>query len=252
MFTIKVHKRIEQIISVFYILGLWHDQSRINCGKWNISVLHLVIYIYYPCSLVVGSLESDNDMEKIFLGAMSIVSGLAAVRLFYFIREKDAILTFIRTVGVHTIRSEKKFHQINGELNMFMKFASYFELNCMGAVVSLIIMALPFFTAERRLPFNIFIPYLDWRAHGIYYWIFYAYVAYGALMTLVCTLFIVIIWYLMISLVIEYEILGDTIENVGWIRKDNLGHNAVLKKGKSDQFLQELIVLIKKHRDIQE
>ncbi len=254
MHTVEVHTRIEKIISLFYFIGFWHDENRSKLLNWILRSWHLVVYGYYPFSLVAGALICDSDTERIFLGVMSIVAGLAAVRLYYFVLNKDKILKIIRELGVHTIKdSEDEFHRINEIVNVFIKFASYYVAISLSAIVSLIIIALPIFSTVNRLPFNIFIP-LDWRSNELYYWIAYAFVSYEALMSVVCTLFNVIIWYLMLAFVLEYDVLGNDFRNMGWTSEattKTLCTNVRVGR-KSNVFGRELILLIERHRNLQE
>ncbi len=240
MLTVEVHTRIDKLISMFYFIGLWHDENRSKLLRWILSSWHLIVYGYYPFSLVAGALICDNDTERIFLGVMSIVAGVAAVRLYYFVLNKDKILKLIRKIGVHKIKgSDDEFHLVIQKVNVFIRFASYYEAMLLSTVTSLMIISLPIISNEKRLPFNIFIP-LDWRSNEVYYWVSFTFVSFEILMTVVCTLFNVIIWYLMLALVLEYELLGNEFKSMGWIN------------GKSDIFGRELISLIKKHRNLQE
>lgn len=61
MYTIEVHNRIEQIMSLFYFLGLWHGDDRDNVRKWSLKIIHLLTYGYFPLSLVAGALTDDNE-----------------------------------------------------------------------------------------------------------------------------------------------------------------------------------------------
>lgn len=251
MYTIEVHSRIDQILSMFYFIGLWYDPNRHTIFKRILSIWHVALYAYYPFSLVIGAYQSDNDTETMYLIVMTIVAGVGAVRLYYFVLNKDEILNFIRKLGVHRWNdSEEKFQQVNKKINFFIRFATYYEVMSTGAVMSLIIIALPIFSAEKRLPFNIYIP-LDWRNNELHYWIIYAYVTYDALMAVVCTFFNVIIWYLMMGLVLEYEILGSEFKNVGWITKSTTESISPTFSDGEDLFFAELISLIKKHRNLQ-
>lgn len=250
MYTVVVHNRIDQIISTFCLIGLWHDRNRTKFRRCILSIWHLAVYAYYPLSLAIGAHTSENETESIFLGVMSIVAFVGTVRLFYFVLKKDEILNFIRKISVHTIKNFEDDQEVKQKINLFIRFASYYEVMLAVAVISVI--ALPIFSTENRLPFTIFFP-LDWRSNKVYYWITFAFVSYELLMTVVCTFFNVIIWYLMMALVLEYKILGNEFKNVGWIDKattETLSTKLSVKE-KSDLFRRELISLIKKHRNLQ-
>lgn len=248
MYTVKVHNRIDQIISMFYFIGLWHSKSRTMILNWFLKIWHLTVYGYYPFSLVMGALTCVNETETIFLGVMSIIAIVGAVRLYYFILKKDEVLSLIRAIGVHEIKdSAEKFHQVNKNINIFIRFVTCFQVMLLVAAILVPIIALPIFTTERRLPLNIYVP-LDWKNNEFIYWIIYIFVTYEIFMSVVCGFFSVVIWYLMMALVFEFELLGNEFKNLGWGRTTETSSNGELQ----DFFFNELRSLIKKHKNLQE
>lgn len=247
MYNIEVHNRIQQIISVFYFTGLWHDQNRTKFIKFILSVWHLALYAYYPISLIGGALSSANNMERIFLGVMSIIALVSAVKLYYFILKMDTIHQLIRKMGVHSLENKEEFNRVSFRINVFIKFISYFEVTLLCAVMTLIIIALPLFSNEKRFPLNIYFP-LDWENNEFYYWITYAFVAYELLMCVVSTFSNVIIWYLMMACVTECEILGNEFKNLGLATAETDSKISISEKQKL--FLKQLIQLIKKHQNL--
>lgn len=182
----------------------------------------------------------ETVTESIFLVVMTIITALATTRLFYFIVNQDKILKLIREIGVHRINdTEEEFHRMDGIVNVFVRFASYYLVMSFSTIVIMVTINLPIFSMEKRFPFNVFIP-LDWSSNETYYWIIYIFVSYNAFMSVACILFNVIIWYLMLALALEYDILGNEFRNMGWINET------------TDSFHRELISLIKKHRNLQE
>lgn len=247
MYTIAVNYRIGQIISAFHFIGLWHDDRRSKFHKWFLSILHLMFYAYYPFALITGALTSDNHTESIFTLVMSILTFVTAVRLYYFVLKQNEILHFIRKIGVHSIKdSEKLFCQINDKINAFNRFINVFVIMILSAFFTAVTKNMPIFSTEKRLPFRIYFP-LDWTKNDIYYWITYTFTSLEVFMTIFCAFFSVIIWYMMLAFALEYEILGDEFKNLG--RTDMV---TVETQPKEDLFLNDLILLIKKHRDLQE
>lgn len=245
MYKVGVHRRLEQVISIFHFIGLWHDDndhSKNKYLKWAKIIWHLTVYGYYPFSLALGALHCESDTEAIFLAVLAIVGTLLTIRLFYFALRKDEILKFIRTLGVHTIKDNaEEYRRVQNTVDLFARFGTSFEAMLVVAVSTMITIALPFFSSEKHFPLNIYVP-LDWRNNEFYYWFIYILVSYDLVMTIIFSCFNVIIWYLIMSIVLEYEILGNEFRNMGKVKKS---------KSNIDLFEKELIVLIKQHESLQ-
>lgn len=248
MYTIKVHKRIEQIISVFYFMGLWHDDRENNFRKWVFRIYHIVIYGYFPVSLIAEAFTSDNESEAIYLGVVSIVAFVLAVRLYYFLLKKDEILELVHKMCTHSVTDNEQFHKVSNKIRVFIKIITYFGIMVVCSVSIQTVIALPMFSNEKVLPYNIYF-FLDWRKSQLAYWIAFVFVMYESMISIVCVLFNIIIWYLMVSCVTEYQILGSEFRNIG--TKITLTENILSVVQKQELFLEELTSLIKRHQNLQ-
>lgn len=244
MFKIEGHKQIDRIISVFYFIGLWHGNRNVFCN-WASKIWHIVVYVYYPIALLLGGLISDNETERVFLGVVGIVTVVLSVRFYYIIWKKDEIVGFIREIGTFSMTDNGEFNEVNNNIKGFMKFVSYLEFVLLCAVIGLSIVSLPIFSNEKHLPFNIYFP-LDWKQSEVVYWIAYIFVMYEVVLSWMCTLFNVIVWYLMMSCATKYKLLGNKFRKMGFD-----GRTLISVSGKQDLFLEELIELIKDHQNLQ-
>lgn len=246
MHCIEVHKTLNRMISALYFFGLWQSDNVSHCRSWCVRTWYLGVYGYVVIALAGGALTTDNENEMVFLAVLSIVAFVLEIRLYFFLLKKDVILGFIRNMGVHSIKDDEEFYQVNDKIKAFIKFVSSFEIMLVVAVSTMAIIALPFFTSEKRLPLHYYFPF-NWQENIILYITAYTFVTYGLMLTSLCTLFNVIIWYLMMSCAIKYQILGNELKNIGCGAEEN---DATV--GEQDLFLLELIVLIKKHKQLGE
>lgn len=191
----------------------------------------------------------QTNRKVVFLAVLSIVAFVLEIRMYMFLWRKNDILGFIRRMGVHSIRDDEQFHQVNDKIKFFMKFVSSFEIMLLCAVSTMAIIALPFFTDEKRLPLGYFFPF-NWQANAFLYIVAYIYVTYGLMLTTLCTLFNSLIWYMMMSCGVQYQVLGNEFRNIGF--DDDETEEIVSIHEKQDRFLLELILLIKKHKQLQE
>lgn len=243
MYSIEVHKTVNRMISVFYFFGLWQHDN-VSFRSLCLRIWYLVVYGCTVLAIALGSLTTDNESEMVFLAVMAIVGFVLEFRLYFFLWKKEDILGFIGKMGVHSIKDEEKFNQVNDRINIFLKWVSYFEVMLATTVVTMTVSALPLFSTGRKLPLNYYFPF-EWKDDAFLYFGAYVFVTCGLWLSSFFTFFNAIIWYMMLSCAIKYEILGNEFKNIGV-------DSEVAIDGKQDIFLLELIDLIKKHKQLRE
>lgn len=248
MHNITVHPRINQIISLFYFIRLWRFDNVSDFSLTISKVVHLIVYVYYPVSLMAGAFINDNESEKMFLVVLSIVTFVLAIRLYYILWKKDEIIGFIRKLGAHSITDSEQFYRANDKITIFIKFVTFMELMLLGAVIAMTIITSPIISTTKQLPMNIYFP-MDWKHNELFYWIAFTFVIYEMSLSLSSSLLNPIIWYLMMSCAIKYQVLGSEFKNLG----RNIGQKSSKENITSvDSFHTKLILLIKNHDDLQE
>jgi len=237
MYNITVHRRINQVISVYYFIGLWHDDSFTVRRKLASNVWFIGIYGLFIMSMVGGAFKCVDDDESVFLANASLMAFVVMIKSYCLLWKKDEILEFIQTFGTHSIRNSKDFDQVNKKVNNFVKFMCIFELFVVGTALAMI--ALPIFFNQKRLPLNVYI-FFDWKENEVLYWMAYLITSYQTMLSLSLALFNFIIWYLMMSCAIKYQILGNEFRGMGIV------------DGVENSFLREIIGKIKYHRQLRE
>lgn len=246
-YNIKVPPRIEQIIYLFYLIGLWQDDNRTNFRKWVWKIFHLAVYVYYPVSLAVGALTNDNENARMFLVVLSIVTFVLAVRLYYILWKKDQIIKFIIEMGAHSIEDNEQFCFVNNKIRVFIKFVTYLQFMLVSSVIAMTIITSPIFSNEKMLPMNIYFP-LDWKNNELFYWIAFLFVNYEMMISLVSALLNTIVWYLLMSFGIKYQTLGNQFKNLG----SETERKGILVRENQELFNLKLVELIKNHHGLQE
>lgn len=169
--------------------------------------------------------------------------------MLYILWKKDEIISFLRKMGVHLVQTRNDFIQINNNTNNLITFSTIYHLLVFLGLLG--IMVSPIFTSERNLPVNTYIPF-DWRNKSILYVIAFAYVTYALIFSGVFTVFTVMLWYLMMSCVTKYKLLGYDLKHIHLACESKLKKENISVVEKQNLFLKELIVLIKNHQHIQE
>lgn len=248
MYNIEVHKRVEQTISLFYFIGVWHDENRSDFHKWCLNIMHLLVCISYTTSVAVAAFTSDNITEASFLAVTSIANFVQAIRLYYFMWKNQEILRFLRSMGAHSIEGHQDFIRVNNKINLFIKFATFCYLLIFFGLLMSIIFKLPIITKQKSLPVNIYFP-MDWKNNEVTYWIAFSFTGISIMVVVVYSVTNPVIWYLMMCCAMKYQILGNEFSNLG---KNKLKKPIFLHTKNQDSFHDELIVLIKKHQAVQE
>lgn len=244
MYTIKVHNRVDQVISVFHFIGLWSNDNWTDFRKFSLRMWYLCSHVCLPMSLAAGAITSENWIETIFFGVISISALIQTFRLYFFLWKQDEIVVFTHIISSHSIKDLKEFCRVNNKIENFMKFASYYHCMIFCGAITVIVLALPIISHKKQLPMNMTFPF-DWKQSEIIYWIAFGFVAYEVMFSVLCAVFNTFIWYLMMSCATKYEILGNEFRNLGVD-----GRLTALKKEKFSA--DKLILVVKGHKALQQ
>lgn len=202
------------------------------------------MYLSFVLSALLGTFLNNDKNESIFLASVSMASLVFLFKLCYVIWLQNDLCTFIETIGVHSLTDENDFHQINEKINSFMKFVTIFIIMTFLGYTPILIVSLPIFTNERKLPVNCYFPF-DWKSSEIAYWTAYFHIVISYLFSILCIIIPAIIWFLMMNCSIKYESLGSQFKNLG------IKGRTISKENEQNAFLQELIDLVNTHRNLQ-
>lgn len=248
MYIIEVHNRMKQIIDLFYRLGVLENEElvvRKSTKKYFLSVFYFSFWV----SVVAGLCLSDDVDESIFLVVVTTAVAVFVVKFKFILFEQKAVYGCIEIICTHSLKDEQEFIRINKKLNSLMKFTTAFIAMTFSGYIPFIILYLPIFSNERRLPVNIGFPF-NWKDSDIAYWTAYLYIFFNFCITLFCMLLNVIIWYVMMNCAIKYETLSKYIRNLSSTKTTTAGEIVGVEMPIS--FLQQLTDLIKSHQQLRQ
>lgn len=122
MYCIEIPTEINNIISLFYYIGIWHRGDKPTFKETRIKLFYCTYYLLFPISLMAAAIKSDNKDESILSAEVSIVTGVLSMKLYYIISRKETILEMLTCLGVYSIEDRKEFTLINDKLKRFVKF----------------------------------------------------------------------------------------------------------------------------------
>lgn len=211
MYKIEVPATIHKAIVMFYRLGLWSIENENTFRDTARKLFYFFYYISFVISNALGAHLTDDKDESISLIVTTTTAIVLTYKLWLILWKKNELLKFVEEVGTHYTDDQKEFVQVNYKLKMLMKFAQYFIL-MVAAAVGYITLVFPVIT--KRLFFNIAFP-LDWSNSQFAFWMVCIYAALGFFVTAIGSLFTTILWYLMLSFVFKYDVLGNQFKNIG-------------------------------------
>lgn len=244
MYSHQVHGVINQIMELFYRLGLWHHGDEATVKETTTKLFYFIFYLLFPISLIAGAITSNNAGEPIFLLQAAVMFIVLAMKLFYIIWKKEQIIELLCQIDVFSFEDHIEYTLVSQKLKSFMKFVIVFFVNvCFGCGCAVVVV--PFVGSEKKLFYNIAFPF-DYKNNEIAFCLAFAFVFLEVIITMISILFSIIIWYLMFTASLMYNTLGIELKNIGAIRTVQETEN----NGKQNTFFGDLIKLIESHQRI--
>lgn len=246
MYNIAIPETIRQMNAIYYLLGLWKIKDGITYGQF----FYFTYFVSIVISIFLGACFTNSNDEMIFLTATAFIGVVQLCRMYFIIWKQNEILNLIYETGVHRTNDFEVYTGIENKLKNMMSFAKF--LMSMLCFLVVILLFLPIGATENVLIVNVAFP-LDYTNDQRAFWIVHAFVTLGFLLSLICTFFTIMVWYLMMNFVIQYEILGNRFKNLGKVETGET--KAKLKISIKEQnrlYLQQFIEAIKTNENIYE
>lgn len=129
MYTIQVHRRINNVMKLFQRVGVWHSGDQATAKETKIKLFYSIHLLLFFISLIVGAFSCDNRDESIYLTVSAVIMSVLCLRLLYIVWKKNEIVELLDQIGVHSIEDQEKFTIVNEKLETFTKFAFCFSRN---------------------------------------------------------------------------------------------------------------------------
>lgn len=249
MYNIQISNGIHLLVKIFHRFGMWYSEEESIFHQTARQLIYLILLCSFAIFTLTGGLLSNDWSECVFLCNAAASISVTIVKLTYILCKKEKTREFIQNIGAHSVADHGEFVKVKNKLNRLMKFSCSLSLVICISIGSLFTFCLPLFSDQRRLPVNLWFP-LYWKNNVIFYWVAYAFVAIGTTISVVAASLNIIIWYLMMNCAIKYQILGNQFRNI-CLTKPTIRKRKISKED-DKIFLQELIGLIKTHRNTQE
>lgn len=213
MHSVRIHKVIGWMISLFYLIGIWHRGDKPTVKEMRIQFLYSIYCLLIFPSFIVGAIKNDNKGEWIFLAELSIGAVVVVVKLWILIWKQNEIRDLLNIVCVLSIQNDNDHKHFNNRIEEFIKYSSVFLIaSVVAGVLSSVVLSV--LGDEKSLFLEIAFP-LDYRNSEIAFWIATIFLFNEYLLYLITAIFTVIIWYLLVVCALRYEVLGSELKNMG-------------------------------------
>lgn len=157
------------------------------------------------------------------------------------------MLDLLVRIGAFSIEDSEDLTAVNKKLKTFMKFVV--SLLTIISVTTFFAIIVPIFGSENKLFFNIGFC-LDWKNNDIAFYLASAFLTTEATMTIIGMLFSTLIWYLLMTCTLRYEVLGSQIRDIGVIKANEATTNKrkVSNAEKQKIFFRDSIATIESHQ----
>nr|QGW45377.1 odorant receptor 4 [Bradysia odoriphaga] len=240
MYSARIHKVIDQMISIFRRIGLWHGKDRPTARQLVLKSLYCIYYLSFMISLSLGARTAGTVDESIFLVEASIMAAVLNIKNWMFLWKQKEIAMLLDRNCVFTIRNEEDFAFYNDKVEKFIKFLKIFA--CCTLYSFLGCSALPFFGSKKVFFVDIAFP-LDWKNSETGFWMAYIFLVTECIITVLAMAFSIIIWYLLLHCSLRYAILGMEIKKMGRTE----GKVKMSAKEQQVIFYQDLVASIEGH-----
>lgn len=251
MFTIQVDETFQQIISKFYQIGIWQSDDESNIRKTGKKWFYTCFGSLYPIFILTNAFLCADRDESMFSVQLAIITAIVYVKFLYLLFKNQDILAFLNDPPVvHSNREE--YEKASKMMKRFLKFVRPYIWMIFLTVILLIVIRLPILSADKGLPLYIS---FSWNDSEIIYWLAYSFLSLSSFLYFISNLVTPLIWYIMLRYSIEYGLLGNRLRNLGVEKKiiEKKGKNQkIFKLMQRSAYVEDLIVLIKAHRNLTE
>lgn len=241
MYQLKVPSGINKFM--YFLQCLASLSSR---GK----IFLFIFYASFPLSLGLGAFSSRDREEFVFSINTFITAVLQVVKLFFILCRWREILSFIKKVDLITIDYQDDYNEANKKFVIFMRFVQ--NLLLIFSVIMGFVHAFFGVLEEKLLCCNIAFP-LDWKNDQTAYWLAFTYIFIETVVSTIIFLFDFIIWYMMLSFAVKYELLGNEFRRMGIVSPNKSeGLRKLSETEKQNLFCQDFYAAVESHQNIRE
>ncbi|XP_037049379.1 odorant receptor 30a-like [Bradysia coprophila] len=243
MHCVRIHRVIDQMISMCRHIGLWHDEDDgLTFIQFGLKSFYCVYYILFSISFAIGTISSETVDEGIFIAELSTIIVVLTVKIWLFLWKQKKIVRMLDRLCVFSIRNDEEFAFFNDKVEKFNKFVIAYV--CGAIIGSLGCSGFPFIGKKKTFVVDFAFP-LDYKNSEIGFWTANIFFTTENGLSFVALAFSITTWYLLLHCSLRYKILGMEIRKMG--RVTVAGEGKMTETQKQKMFHQDLVTSIEAH-----
>lgn len=242
-YKLELSHTFHKMSTIYFTVGLWTTKDR-RIFSWQIFLLLLISSCIL--STTIKACTTDNNDESVFLAMVSLIGIVQIYRLYHIVWKQHKIIELMYASSASSTDDYETFCNANKKLTNFTMFVKYFLVITFSAF-----MCATFAPAvKKQLIINIAFP-LDYESNESAFWIVHAYVSASFLVSIISCLVATMIWYIMLNIVVKFELLGNGFKRLGTTDEQGATSSKKLQP-KQTLFVLHLIEAIKSLGNINE
>ncbi|XP_037027832.1 odorant receptor 94a-like [Bradysia coprophila] len=249
MYSTEIHKGITLLISLFYFIGIWHRGDRPTARELKTKIFYSIYHPLFIISIVVGGASGTKSIDAIiFLAETSLAVAVLTIKFWLLIWKQNEIRVLLNRVCEFTIRNDDDYVTYNAKLKGFIKFVMIFLVAVIVNAV-LVSLGVPIITSENSLFLEIGFP-LDWKNSEAALGIATIFILSELILSAIAINFSVIIWYLLLTCSLRYDVMGSELTNMGRASEETIEN--MTERDAHRNFFEELKAVIDAYRHLRD
>ncbi len=242
-YNIDIPDIIRQTYSVYYLVGKWTNKDGITIWQYFCFIYYVLLLL----SVSMGSVSAGSTEEKVYLTVTTFVGAVQMCRMYCLMWKQKEILDLTHATRYHITNDYVFFARCTTKMKILTFLAKLCIFILFGALV--VVIFLPVGSGERNLIFSIAFP-LNYKNSEGAFWIAHAFVSFGYFLSAISCCFMYIVWYLMLNLVLKYDILGNQFINLSVKTEEMQPRRKIMVAEADGLYMKQFIEAIKDHEKI--
>nr|QGW45387.1 odorant receptor 14 [Bradysia odoriphaga] len=209
-YSIQVPQIVRRFTKIYHLVGLWKS------GGGNVSLqqkFYFTFFNVFNSTSFIGMWTIDDIDNTVFLAVLFLILAIQTYRLYFIMWKQNPILDFLHKISVNSTDDYRAFSDANYKIKYLFTLAVLFLILSYTLCVGVVCLPL----IKMQLLFDIAFPW-DYKTNSVAFWMAYATVAGGYILSITLVMFTTTVWYMMLIFVIKYDLLANDFRSLGVAR----------------------------------
>ena len=120
MHSTRIHRVIDQLISYYRRIGIWHGEDTATVRQFRLKSICCIYYPFLFMSLSIGGITQETLDESIFTVEVSIDVLVVMVKMWILLWKQKEIIRLLNRICVFSIRNDEELAFFNEKVAKFI------------------------------------------------------------------------------------------------------------------------------------